>query len=366
MGQWTSTMENLVNFWKGKRVFITGHTGFKGSWLSLWLQYLKADVIGFSLEPPTERNLFTEANVAEGMIDIRGDIRDYNTLYSVLREYQPDIIFHLAAQALVRHSYAYPIDTYSTNVMGTVHLLEAARHCATLRVIINVTTDKCYANQEKISGYSEIDPLGGSDPYSSSKACSELITNAYRQSYFQFNSVALASARAGNVIGGGDWAKDRLITDLIATCVEGKKLDIRYPESVRPWQHVLECLSGYLCLAKHLYEKPHDYAEAWNFGPNERDEKSVEWIARKILTGWGITYQRPVSELVPMHETRYLTLNCSKAQSKLGWKPRLDINKTIASVVSWYQDYYQGVHAKTLTLNQIVKYMANEKIAISL
>src|SRR5579872_4247565 len=282
-------MEGMVNFWKNKKVLVTGNTGFKGSWLSLWLQQLQAEVIGYALNPPTDVNLFTEAKVADGMQDVRGDIRDFALLNNTIQKYQPEIIFHMAAQPLVRYSYANPVETYATNVMGTVHLLEAARQCQSVRAIVNVTTDKCYENREWHWGYRENEPMGGFDPYSNSKGCAELVTSAYRNSFFNSlnGQVGLASARAGNVIGGGDWALDRLIPDLITACIKNETLNIRYPEAIRPWQHVLEPLSGYLRLAECLYHDPVTYAEAWNFGPHDADAKPVSWIADEVVKRWG-------------------------------------------------------------------------------
>lgn len=346
----------MVDFWKEKKVFITGHTGFKGSWLSLWLQLLQSEVVGYALSPPTPLNLFTEANVAREMIDLRGDIRDYNQLSEAINFHQPDIIFHLAAQPLVRYSYAHPLETYSTNVMGTVHLLEAARHCSSVKTIVNVTTDKCYENQEKHDSYQEQDPMGGFDPYSSSKGCSELITSAYRNSYFN-DQVGLASARAGNVIGGGDWAEDRLVPDLIHAGMNNLPLKIRYPQAIRPWQHVLDSLSGYLKLAEALYLAPTKFKGAWNFGPYDTNSKSVEWVTQKIINLFGKNLTWEIIKESQLHEASLLTLDCSKAHSILGWKPKWDINQTLHTTVAWYQAYYNGQNAQVLTHEQINQYM---------
>lgn len=349
----------MVNFWRGKKVFLTGHTGFKGCWLSLWLQQMKAEVIGYALSPPTDVNLFTEANVAKGIVDLRGDIKDYQALSDTIQQHQPDIIIHMAAQSLVRHSYTFPIETYSTNVMGTVHVLEAARQCKSVRAIVNVTTDKCYENQEWHWGYRENEAMGGYDPYSSSKGCSELVTSAYRNSFFNpsLHQAGLASARAGNVIGGGDWAKDRLIPDLVAASIDKRSLKIRYPNAVRPWQHVLEPLSGYLRLAERLYYEPAQYAEAWNFGPNDADAKTVAWVADEVLKRWGDGQTWQLTEDAEVHEAKYLKLDCSKARTQLGWVPKWDIHQALAATVDWYQAYCRGADVRAFTLGQIEQYM---------
>lgn len=349
-------MENLVTFWRNKKVFLTGHTGFKGSWLALWLQALGAEVIGFALSPPTKINLFTEADVAKGMIDIRGDIRDYALLYDAINTHQPDIIIHMAAQPLVRYSYSYPIETYATNVMGTVHVLEAARHLKSVRAVINVTTDKCYDNRELDYSYTESDPMGGYDPYSNSKGCSELVTTAYRNSYLQEQKKGLASARAGNVIGGGDWAEDRLIPDLISACLSGSILKIRYPNAIRPWQHVLEPLSGYLRLAELLYHSPHQYAEAWNFGPDDRDAKSVAWVADAVLQQWQGNACWEQENVPQVHEAGYLKLNSTKAHEKLNWRPRWDIHQALKATVEWYKAHAERKSARELVLKQIKEF----------
>lgn len=350
----------MINFWKGKKVFITGHTGFKGSWLSLWLQQLQAEVVGFALSPTLPINLFDEANVSDGMVDIRGDIRDYIQLSQAIHQHQPEFIFHLAAQPLVLYSYNHPIETYATNVLGTVHLLEAARHCDSVRVIVNVTTDKCYENKETGQSYKESDPMGGYDPYSSSKGCSELVTSAYRNSYFFSGKVGLATARAGNVIGGGDWSSDRLIPDVISACKKNQSLSVRYPEAIRPWQHVLESLSGYLHLAQQLFHEPRKYAEAWNCGPHQTNDKTVSWIIDEISNLWGapITLQTLADK---EHEAKYLRLDCTKTNSKLGWQPKWDIQETLQATVDWYKAFYNSTDAKTITLAQINQYMTTTK-----
>lgn len=349
----------MQGFWTGKKVFITGHTGFKGSWLALWLQFLNADVIGFALPAPLKPNLFTLAKVADGMTSIIGDIRDYALLQRVLNEYQPEIIIHLAAQPLVRHSYREPLETYSTNVMGTVHLLEAVRQMGKAKSVINVTTDKCYDNKEWHWGYRENDPLGGLDPYANSKACSELVTSTYRHCYFnQSLSLGLASARAGNVIGGGDWSEDRLIPDIIDACINQRPLRIRAPEALRPWQHVLDPLRGYLQLAERLYESPTDYADSWNFGPDEQDVKPVGWIADSILQLWGASTHWLLDGDHHPHEAKLLKLDCAKARSQLGWKSHWDIARGLQETVRWYQAYHSGADMQAETLAQIRGFMS--------
>lgn len=343
-------------FWKNKKVLITGHTGFKGSWLSLWLQLLQAKVIGYALAPPTSINLFEGANIEDEMIDIRGDVRDYDALHRVIKQHKPEIIIHMAAQSLVRYSYSHPVDTYATNVMGTVNLLEAVRHSPDVRVLVNVTTDKCYENKEWYWGYREDEPMGGFDPYSNSKACSELVTASYRNAFFNQVSIGLATARAGNVIGGGDFAEDRIIPDLIRSCIENKNVKIRYPKAIRPWQHVLEPLSGYLRLAQLLYDNPKAYSEAFNFGPSDADAKSVEWIADKVLTLWGGNVKWEKMDVPQFHEANYLKLDCSKAQTKLDWKPMWNIHQTLDETVAWYRAYYEKAAMREITLNQIKRY----------
>lgn len=358
MVKWTSAMENMVNFWKNKKVLITGHTGFKGSWLSLWLHRLEAHVVGFSLSPPTTPNLFTEAKIFDKIIDIRGDVRDYQHLHQTIIEHQPEIIFHLAAQSLVLQSYTQPLDTYATNVMGTVHLLEAARHYSTVRAIVNVTTDKCYENKEWHWAYRENEPIGGYDPYSSSKACSELITAAYRNSFFNLNKniIGIATARAGNVIGGGDWAEDRLIPDIISAYMNKKPLKIRYPHAIRPWQHVLESLSGYLLLAEKLYNDPSNYSEAWNFGPGARDERSVKWIIENSLALLEKNIEWSLPNDNQYHEATFLKLDCSKAKNKLGWLPKWNVSHALNATIAWYKNFYQRIDVQSFCLEQIETY----------
>ena len=348
-----------MEFWQGRKVLITGHTGFKGSWLSLWLQLLGAELVGFALQPPTNPNLFTLANIKAGMNSVFGDVRDFDKLLHVFKVHQPDIVIHMAAQPLVRYSYAAPIETYATNVMGTVHLLEAARQAGSVRTIINVTTDKCYENKEWFWGYRENDSLGGHDPYSNSKACSELVTRAYRASYFNTAPIGLASGRAGNVLGGGDWADDRLIPDIIRGCMRKASVCIRNPLSLRPWQHVLEPLSGYLLLAERLYHEPALYAEGWNFGPNEQDVKPVEWIADYIVKRWGEPASWFYEGESHLHEATYLKLDCSKAKTQLGWEPQWDLEKGLEETVRWYQAFQAGLNMHEQTILQITKFVGD-------
>jgi CDP-glucose 4,6-dehydratase len=342
-------------FWKTKKVLITGHTGFKGSWLSLWLQNLGADVIGCSLQPPTHPNLFKIAHVADKMNSITGDVRDLKHLMSCFAENKPEIIIHMAAQSLVRPSYDDPIETYSTNVMGTVNLLEAVRHTDSVKVVIIVTSDKCYENQEWLWGYRENEPMGGHDPYSNSKGCAELVTSAYRNSYFN-EKVAVASVRAGNVIGGGDWAKDRLIPDIINAFMENRSVMIRYPNAIRPWQHVLEPLNGYLMLAEQLWNKGESFAEGWNFGSDEQDAKPVSWIADRLVQLWGKNAGWECDSAHHPHEANYLKLDCSKAKNSLKWSPKLSLETALEWIIEWYQSYHQGDDMREVTENQINRY----------
>ncbi|MES2217677.1 MAG: CDP-glucose 4,6-dehydratase [Pseudomonadota bacterium] len=353
----------MTTFWLNKKVFITGHTGFKGSWLSLWLQSLGADVAGFALEPPTKINLFSLAAVADNMTSIIGDIRDYSLLQQALTAHQPEIVFHLAAQPLVRYSYKEPVETYATNVMGTVHLFEALRNVESVKAIVNVTTDKCYENTQTLLGYTESDRLGGRDPYSNSKACSELVTQAYRQSFFSgAETIGLASARAGNVIGGGDWAADRLVPDIIHACVNKQPVLIRNPKSLRPWQHVLEPLSGYKLLAERLYQQPALYSEAWNFGPVDADIKPVSWLADYIIQLWGNTTHWQVDGEQHPHEEKCLKLDCSKAKAILGWQPRWDLTRGLQETVAWYQAFQAAENMQDISLAQINRFLTTSSI----
>lgn len=346
-----------MTFWKGRKVLMTGHTGFKGSWLSLWLQSLQADLVGLALPPPGSPNLFTLASVAPGMQSFMTDIRDANAVKQRVLTHQPEIVFHLAAQPLVRYSYHNPIETYATNVLGTVHLLEAVRACESVKAVVIVTTDKCYENQEWCWGYREDDRLGGHDPYSNSKACAELVTAAYRDSYLRQQGIGLASVRAGNVIGGGDWAEDRLIPDIIRGCIYKNPVEIRNPGAMRPWQHVLEPLSGYLRLAENLFLSPMDYAEAWNFGPNDADVKPVSWIADFITTNWGGANQWVQDHRNHPHESNYLKLDCSKAKSRLSWQPQSNLATGLQKTIEWYKAYQSGEDMQAYTHAQINQFI---------
>lgn len=347
-------------FWRGKRVLLTGHTGFKGSWLSLWLQSMGAELKGLALEPPTTPSLFVEAKVAQGMVSQIGDIRDYDTVHQALAVFKPEIVIHMAAQPLVRYSYKNPIETYATNVMGTVHLLEAIRQTGTTKVVVNVTTDKCYENKEWIWGYREDEPMGGYDPYSSSKGCSELVTSAYRRSYLAETGIALASARAGNVIGGGDWAEDRLVPDILRAFENNQPVVIRNPHSTRPWQHVLEPLSGYLTIAERLWNEPKAYAEGWNFGPRDEDAKPVGWIVERMASKWGDDATWRIDAGNHPHEANYLKLDISKARQSLSWTPRWTLDIALNKIVEWHQTWLAKADVRTLSLEQINQYISTK------
>ncbi len=347
----------MEKFWQGKRVFITGHTGFKGGWLSLWLQSLGAEVIGYSLKPPSFPALFDVAHIANGMISIEGDISDFAKLQYSLQEHKPEIIFHMAAQSLVRCSYQFPLETLATNIMGTANILEAARHADSVRVIVNITSDKCYENREWVWGYRENDAMGGHDPYSCSKGCAELVTASYRRSYFSLENTAnIASARAGNAIGGGDWAADRLVPDGVRAIVNGEPILIRNPRAIRPWQHVLEPLSGYLLLAHRLWDDDQNYEQGWNFGPDEQHAWTVEQLTDMFCRLWGDEAKWFVKANDHLHEAHYLKLDSSKAMRCLGWRPVLDMKETLAMTVEWYKRFYDGEDPRELTLAQIAKY----------
>ncbi|MGM0779562.1 MAG: CDP-glucose 4,6-dehydratase [Bacillota bacterium] len=351
-------------FWKGKNVFITGHTGFKGAWLSLWLISLGAKVTGYALPSPTEPNLFKLSNLQKLMNSQMGDIRDRDQLNKALKEADPDVIFHMAAQPLVNLSYNKPVETFEINVMGTINLLEGVRTLSQIgrkkRALVNITTDKCYENNEWHWGYREIDRLGGYDPYSNSKACSELVTSSYRNSFFnpvmyEKHGIGVATARAGNVIGGGDWAEYRIIPDCMRAFLQGSTLKVRNPQSVRPWQHVLEPLGGYLILAEKLYLKGTGFGDAWNFGPADEDTVSVEWIINNMIKKWdkniNVVFEKP-----EFHETAILKLDCSKAYSELGWKPKWNIDKALDKVVEWFIAYRENEDLYKLCLKQIREY----------
>jgi CDP-glucose 4,6-dehydratase len=349
------------SFWQGKKVFLTGHTGFKGSWLSLWLTALGARVTGYALAPPTNPSLYELAQVDARVSSVIADIRDLERLKTAMLQASPEIVIHMAAQPLVRDSYKIPVDTYAINVMGTVNLLEAVRACSSVRVVVNVTTDKVYENREWHWGYRESEPFGGYDPYSNSKGCSELVTASYRSSYFnpgafEKHGVAVATARAGNVIGGGDWAGDRLIPDIIRAILAGEPVRIRNPHAIRPWQHVLEPLSGYLCLAQGLYEDGPRYAEGWNFGPRDEDAKPVEWLVKRLCAAWGENARYEVDAGDHPHEAHYLKLDCSKARAELGWIPRWGLDRALKEIISWTKVYRQGGDLQEMTLSQIQEY----------
>ncbi|HZW24574.1 MAG TPA: CDP-glucose 4,6-dehydratase [Gallionella sp.] len=342
-------------FWCGKRVLLTGHTGFKGGWLSLWLQDMGAELVGYSLAPPSSPSLFEVARVGSGMTSLTGDVRDLADLQAVFSRYRPEIVIHMAAQSLVRHSYREPVETYGTNVMGTVHVLEAARATPEVRALVNVTSDKCYENHEWSWGYRENEAMGGFDPYSSSKGCAELVTAAYRRSFFG-QGPALASARAGNVIGGGDWAEDRLIPDMVRAVAEGRPVAIRNPHAIRPWQHVLEPLAGYLLLAQRLYGEGQAYAEGWNFGPADDDAQPVQWIVERYTRLWGEDASWETGRGEHPHEAHYLKLDCSKARTRLDWRARWRLEQALEKIVAWHKAHRQGRDMREFTLEQIAEY----------
>ncbi len=357
-------MVDIQNFYKNKRVLITGHTGFKGSWLSLWLQKMGAEVYGFSLKPNTVPNLFDLAEVDKNMNSYIGDIRNLQNVYDVFDSAKPEIVFHLAAQPLVLKSYQDPIETYSTNVMGLVNVLEVVRKTKSIKAFVNVTTDKCYQNNEWVWPYRETDPMGGYDPYSSSKGCSELITAAYRSSFFNENEykhhgVSIASVRAGNVIGGGDWSENRLIPDIFRALIDQKTVLIRRPESIRPWQHVLEPLFGYLLIAMKLFNYGSEYNGAWNFGPRLEDTKTVKWIVENLKKKWtSSTISWEIDNSNANHEATFLKLDITKSSSLLNWSPKLDMTLTIEMIIDWYQDFLSGKNVKETTLRQIEYYQS--------
>lgn len=357
----TTSLKGDKNFWKDKKILITGHTGFKGSWLSLWLQAKGAQVIGYALPPHTKPSLFNLVHIAEGMISILGDIQNLAFLQSVISEHKPEIVFHMAAQSLVCYSYNYPVETYSVNIMGTVNILEAIRRTNSVRVAVIITSDKCYENKEWAWGYRENEALGGHDPYSSSKGCAELVVSAYRNSFFSVdengnNKVAVASARAGNVIGGGDWSEDRLVPDIMKAFMENRPVVIRNPNAIRPWQHVLEPLSGYLLLAEKLWENGHRFSEAWNFGPGDDDAKPVSWIVENLVRAWGEGASWRTDTALQPHEALYLKLDSSKARNLMGWSPRLDLAGALEWTSEFYRLYKQKGNIRQLISDQILSY----------
>lgn len=348
------------SFWHGKRVLLTGHTGFKGSWLSLWLQAMGSELRGISLAPPTTPALFDVAKIAEGMDHQIADIRDFDKVNKLVAEFKPEIVIHMAAQPLVRLSYQQPIETYATNVMGTVHVLEAARHARSVKAIVNITTDKCYENKEWLWGYREDEPMGGHDPYSNSKGCAELVSSAYRKSFLNQAGIAMATARAGNVIGGGDWALDRLVPDVLRALEQNQPALIRNPHATRPWQHVLEPLSGYLLLAEHLYNDGLAFAEGWNFGPNEDDAKPVQWIVNKLCEAWANGAKWELQPGEHPHEANYLKLDISKAKQKLRWYPRWPLQTALHHITTWHQAWLAGENMRTFCLQQISQYQSKQ------
>lgn len=343
--------------WRGRRVLVTGHTGFKGSWLALWLHAMGAEVTGFALPPPTEPSIFASARIQDLVTHVQGDIRDLDALRRVVAAARPEMIFHLAAQPLVRLSYESPVETYAANVMGTVHLLEAARQVGGVAGIVCVTSDKCYANREWDWPYRENDPMGGHDPYSSSKGCAELVIAAYRSSYFDAAGPLLASVRAGNVIGGGDWAADRLIPDLVRAFLAGQAPVIRSPGSVRPWQHVLEALAGYLAVGARLLGGERRFADGWNFGPGDEDARPVQWIVDRMRASWRDETAAPVAETGPIpHEAGLLRLDSSRARGALGWCPALTLGAAIDWIVDWHKAVADGADVRAVTQRQVAHY----------
>jgi CDP-glucose 4,6-dehydratase len=352
------TANSFANFYAGKRVLVTGHTGFKGGWLTTWLKLLDAEVIGFALPPETQPNLFTSARIAEDMVSLFGDIRDLSVVSAVFSRYKPEIVIHNAAQPLVRRSYREPVETYATNVMGTVHVLEAVRHTSSVRSVIVVTSDKCYENRGWTRGYREEDAMGGHDPYSSSKGAAELVTAAYRRSFCSLEgTAAVASARSGNVIGGGDWSEDRLVPDIVRGISSNEPVRIRRPDSIRPWQHVLEPARGYLLLAQRLSEHGQVYAEPWNFGPRDEDALPVAEVAQRVIKSWGKGQLEIQPDPEGPHEAQFLRLNREKSCRKLGWQPALRLEQALDWIVEWYRAFYDdSKSAKSMTETQIQRY----------
>ncbi|WP_284450576.1 CDP-glucose 4,6-dehydratase [Methylophaga thalassica] len=352
-------MESLVidpSFWQGKSVLVTGHTGFKGSWLSLWLNELGANVTGYALAPATNPSMYDSLALDDELDSIVADISDLATLAVTIKTSQPDIVFHLAAQSLVKPSYDDPVNTYQTNVMGTVNVLEAVRHCPSVKAVVIVTSDKCYENYEWSWPYRENDRLGGHDPYSNSKGCAELVTDSYRKSFFADNKTAIATARAGNVIGGGDWSDYRLLPDLIKAKQNTQPLEIRHPAAIRPWQHVLEPLSGYLQLAQQLCESGVDVAEAWNFGPVQEDIKPVHYLVEQAQKKWS-SFEWYSPSQNEHHEANILMLDCSKARQKLGWQPVWRIDDALSKTFDWYDAFYSGKEMREFSLQQIQQFV---------
>lgn len=348
-------------FWKGKHVFITGHTGFKGSWLCLWLERLGAKVTGYALAPPSKPSLFEMANIADTMNSIHGDVTNLPALQAAMAAAKPDIVIHMAAQTLVRYSYENPVETFSTNVLGTVNVLDTVRRVSSVRAVVIVTSDKCYHNEEWVWGYRENSRLGGADPYSASKGCAELVVAAYQHSYFDPKNnpgcAAVGSGRAGNVIGGGDWALDRLVPDIIRSLLKNQPTIIRSPQATRPWQHVLEPLHGYLMLAERLYNDGHSFASAWNFGPPEESEKTVGWIIEQLYQLWGVTFEWKKDANPGPPECTFLKLDASKAHAYLGWRPKLDLMSTLDSIVKWSRRFEAGDDMRKVSVAEIERFM---------
>jgi CDP-glucose 4,6-dehydratase len=349
------------SFWQGKKVFVTGHTGFKGSWLSVWLQKVGADVVGYSLPPLTEPAMFNAAKVTTGITSIEGDVRDVESVTKAMQKHKPEIVIHMAAQALVKTAYADPMQTYTTNVIGTLSVLEAVRKTDSIRVVVSITSDKCYENLEWVWGYRENDRMGGHDPYSSSKGCAELLISSYRDSYFppekyDQHGVLLSSTRAGNVIGGGDWSADRLVPDTMKAITQGESVLIRRPHAIRPWQFVLEPLRGYLDLAERLWEDGADFVGAWNFGPDIEQIKPVSWIVEYLVEKWGEGASWILDEGEHPHEDHFLKLDTTKAKSLLDWTPRLPLPTVLDWIVEWYQGYANGEDVRDITHKQIERY----------
>lgn len=356
------TMDVDPGFWRNKRVFLTGHTGFKGGWLALWLQEMGSEVYGYALHPSTEPSLYTVAGIGKKMTSsVIADIRDYARLHDAIQQAKPDIAFHLAAQPLVQYGYAHPAETYAVNVMGTVHLLEAVRAARSVKAVINITTDKCYENREWLWGYRENEAMGGFDPYSSSKGCAELVTSAYRRSFLAAAGIAVASARAGNVIGGGDWSKDRLVPDILHSLSRRQPVVIRNPTAIRPWQHVLEPLAGYLLLGQQLYVHGADYAEAWNFGPSDDEVMPVQDIVETMAALWGDEASWVQDKKSHPHEATILTLDSSKARARLNWRPKWNNKTALRSIVDWYRAYQRGDNMQKVMLEQIASYIGSSK-----
>jgi CDP-glucose 4,6-dehydratase len=357
-----TVQEQLVDSYQGKTVLVTGHTGFKGSWLALWLESLGARVIGYSLDPPTDPSFFQATGISDRMVDIRGDILDLVAISGTIQKYRPEFIFHLAAQPLVRFSYNHPRDTFDVNVMGTANILEAVRLSRYPVTCVCITSDKCYANRECDYAYNEQDPLGGHDPYSASKAAAELVIASYRKSFFSSGKeplVSLSSVRSGNIIGGGDWAEDRIVPDCVRALVKGNPVEIRNPGAIRPWQFVLDPLFGYLWLARKMREEPGKFADAWNFGPDCSNTTDVRTLAEKIIRAWGSgMWKAPSQNEHAPHEAGYLKLDSAKSMVRLGWKPKYTIDEAIRKTIGWYRSYYTGHHDMYgFSLRQVEKYM---------